>query len=237
MAALEEQSPAQQKARELFNKIYCGDETVLDELKALHLADSSAVPALRDIDGRSAVHWAASAGQSGSLQELIRMNCEVNIQDESGWTALHCAVAAGAAACVETLLLAGADVNALNDKRQLPLHLAKGRTQLVETLLPGTKDNDAEDHLGYTPLLRAVLSGSHDAVRALLAAGADVNAATAQGDGAMHLAASLGPDAMPGMVSLLRSAGAAGGDKNAGGVTGAGAVQAAQGTFRRLGAM
>jgi len=237
MAAYEDATAEQQQARDLFNRVFVGDDQIVGDLKQLHSADGTAVSKLRDIDGRTAVHWAASGCQLSILQELLRMQCSVDIHDESGWTALHCAVAAGASPCVEALLLAGADVNACNNKQQLPLHLAKGRKQLVETLLPGTKDCDAEDHLGYTPLLRAVLSGSHDAVHAMLAAGAEVNARTKQGDSAMHLAASLGAEAMPGMVSILRSAGVSAALKNAEGVSGTAAVQAAQSTFKRLGDM
>ncbi len=235
MAAAADCQPAQDRARSLFNKVYVGEDGILAELQKVESAASGALDAMTDVDGRRAVHWAASGNQQEILSELIRMNCDVNARDESGWSPLHCAVSAGAVACVEALLQAGADVNSLNSKKQLPLHLAKGRLALIESLLPGTKDCDASDHMGYTPLLRAVLSGSQDAVHTLLAAGAEVNAKTHTGDGALHLAASLNAEALSGMASLLIQAGAAKSAKNDAGLSGGDAVKSAQQTFQRLG--
>jgi ankyrin repeat protein len=235
MAAIFETTQEEQAARNLFNHIYLGEDSELGKFIAQHGSSAGAeLDKLRDSDGRCAVHWAATGKQGEALGSLIRCGCSVQVQDKSGWTALHCAVSAGALACVELLLHAGADVNALNDKGQLPLHLVKGRRALVDSLLPSTIDCDQPDHVGFTPLHRAVLAASVDAVSSLLASGAEVNAKTHAGESVLHLAASLDADAMPAMVALLRQNSASSAALDASGNSAEAALKAARRTFDRL---
>jgi ankyrin repeat protein len=59
--------------------------------------------------GWSALHWAASQGQSEILSLLLERDARVDaVEHVNGWTALHLAVIRDSAACAKRLLHAGA---------------------------------------------------------------------------------------------------------------------------------
>jgi len=116
---------------------------------------------------------------SGSVEELrreVRLRREVNAKDARGFTALDWAARAGRADAIAELVRAGAD--------------------------PELRDSGPN---GWTPLLHAVHKNQLGSVRALIAAGADVNGRGDNGLTPLMLAAAQGE---PEIVEELLQAGA-----------------------------
>ena len=126
----------------------------------------------------------------------------------AGFTALHAAAHAGAADEVNALLEAGAVATALTAQSDSALHLAAlgGHADVTRTLLAAAPSLLAEKNAGgWSPLMLAVLSPAPPLHRTqctalLLEAKADPWAATAQGWGALLLAAQRGDAATLGLV-------------------------------------
>ena len=93
---------------------------------------------------------------------------------------------------VRTLLRGGADARSLDAEGRSALHWAAqggsaGLLAALDTFTGGTL-RDSTDLSGYTPLMYAAESGHADCVRALLAAGADMQQRNANGHRAAELA-------------------------------------------------
>jgi ankyrin repeat protein len=96
----------------------------------------------------------------------------------AGETALMTAARTGTTDALKLLLARGAEVNAKEpQQRQTALMwaAAENHASAVQLLVQHGADLEARSATGYTPLLYAVRTGSFDAVKALVAAGADVN--------------------------------------------------------------
>jgi ankyrin repeat protein len=99
-------------------------------------------------DGTTALHWAAHRGDPVSVDLLIRAGADVNVRTRYGVTPLTLAVRGGHGVAVQALLTAGAKVD------------------LADGGLPE----------GQTLLMHAAGTGDIQVMKALLAAGANVNA-------------------------------------------------------------
>ncbi|KAK3269039.1 hypothetical protein CYMTET_22493 [Cymbomonas tetramitiformis] len=140
--------------------------------------------------GRRPLHAAAEKGMVEMLIELAGKGVEVDAEDREGRTALTVALAFGQEGAARALLEAGAGVNAGTGQR--PLHAAamKGMEEMVRELVEKSTEVDAEDGEGRTALTVALAFGQEAAARALLEAGAGVNAGT--GRRPLHMAAERG---------------------------------------------
>ncbi|KAK3267856.1 hypothetical protein CYMTET_23609, partial [Cymbomonas tetramitiformis] len=140
--------------------------------------------------GQRPLHGAAEGGMVEMLRELVDKGADVDAEDGEGHTALTVALAGGQEAAARALLEAGAGVNAGTGRR--PLHAAaeRGTVELVRELLEKSAEVDAEDREGRTALTVALAFGQEAAARALLEAGAGVNAGT--GRRPLHAAAERG---------------------------------------------
>src|SRR5262249_44952306 len=97
------------------------------------------------------------------------------------YTPLHLASSKGQAAVVSRLLQAGASAKAVTSTGVQPIHLAAegGNAEAVKALLDRGANVNAQDEThGRTPLVFAVAQNRLDAMRVLLARGADPKLAT-----------------------------------------------------------
>lgn len=127
--------------------------------------------------GKSALHWASSAGLEDWVSTLLHSGADPNIVDGRGLTPLHEAVAGSYDSTVRLLLKAGADLNYQEGMRgRSPLHMAAmfGTPGLVKMLCNAGARHDLRDKWdGFTPLMSAVAKNKLRATKVLLDHGAD----------------------------------------------------------------
>ncbi|MGQ0674777.1 MAG: ankyrin repeat domain-containing protein [Rhodospirillales bacterium] len=126
-------------------------------------------------DGRTSLHLASVNGWIGIADLLIASGAELEARDAGGGSALYRAAEADVPGLVALLLARGANPDALN---------------------PGD---------GNTAVMMASNRGAIEAVRMLIAAGADVNRRAKDGWTALEAAEMIGDDAI---MDLLKQAGA-----------------------------
>lgn len=125
-----------------------------------------------------------------------------------GTTALHTAVSRGNKAAVDACLDTGVDVNIQDDAGRSPLHMAVDDVAMISHLLANDDINpDLPDSKGITPLMQTVVTGSTDAIAALVVGGADICGQDAEGKTAMFYLA-LREGIEKNIVQLLVNAGA-----------------------------
>ncbi len=179
------------------------------------------------------LHWAVSQGNHAAAARLLELGADPNARDASGLAAdpVSCEhfnnsvfFALATAEVVADCIAAGADVNArlasfqgVNARpRSSPLHLAIRATRdtsVISLLLEAGADVRAREDNGYMPLHHAAQYGTPGMVRALLRAGAAVDA-RARGFSVhygwdwtpLHLAVANNPD--PEVSAALLEAGA-----------------------------
>ena len=197
-----------------------GDVISLREFVAAHTAEHADVTAaecvkdFRDANGRTAAHFAASAGHVGALSYLVGICPEAAaLLDKDGAVPLLLAAACAsemagvkseadqrtsdsALLCARLLLQKGADADAADSGGVRPLHhaAAGGAVALVESLVAAGASLQAQSGSG-TPLHWAAGSGRGKAVKRLLELGAPVDAANSQGLTPIVMAAVSGSDA------------------------------------------
>jgi ankyrin repeat protein len=132
------------------------------------------------IDGSTALHWAAEHDDLDMVDQLIRAGARVTARTREGVTPLQLAASNGSAAMIDRLLKAGADANApLSAAGDTALMMASrtGKTDAMRVLVEaGANVNTKETWGGTSALMWAVSEGHADAARVLVGAGADVNA-------------------------------------------------------------
>src|SRR4051794_23659873 len=151
-----------------------------DAVRALLKQGGSAADVnAREVDGTTALHWAARANDAETTQLLLAAGAQANVANRYGVTALSLAAANGNAAIVEALLKAGADANGALPQGETVLMTAAraGNAEVVKALLArGADVNAKDDLLGETALMWAAAENRPDAARLLIAAGAPVDA-------------------------------------------------------------
>ena len=154
-------------------------------LRSVALADAE-----NDADGVTALAAAASNGHVDVVALLLRYNAKVDTPDDEGRTAISAACGGGHLGCAMALLAAGANLWAADHHGRTPLWWASrnGHVGCLEALL-GERNQFGElgdaaadavvraDADGVTPLMCAAGGGHTAALRVLVLAGSDVNAA------------------------------------------------------------
>jgi ankyrin repeat protein len=162
-------------------------------------ADGSA-PDVRDGDGLTSLARAVQLGHLGVVELLHKQwgaDLSNAVSDGGTVTLLHIAAASGQRGVVEYLVQAGLNVNAARHDGLTPVQVAlEGGNKAVQTLLEHGASTAAVDNGGHNLLAVVVGAGHADLVELLLCSASannqlavDVNAADADGDTALHLAA------------------------------------------------
>jgi uncharacterized protein len=163
------------------------------------------------VDGTTALHWAAYNDDAETVALLLKAKANVNVVNRYGVPPLAPACTNGNAAIAKLLLDAGANPSATISGGETVLMLAarSGNADVVNALLARGAKHDARERHGQTALMWAAAEGNTDAVRALMDAGADMKATLDSGFTAFFLAV------REGRLETVRAFLAAGVDVNA----------------------
>ena len=163
------------------------------------LLDAGAEPNATRPSGETALMMAARSGDVRAVRLLVAAGADVNLTTAGGQTALMWASAEHHTDVLRLLVEIGADVHARAATRTRPPRAGGyGRKEPTvlsrfEAVNPAALPRDGDldpprPEGGFTPFLHAVLAGHLESVRALLAAGADVDEAAPDGVTALMLA-------------------------------------------------
>ena len=124
---------------------------------------------------RTALMYAASAGNAEAVVELLQHHANVNLRLDNGYSALIYAASKHPPDIAAALLAQGADVHVHTQDGATPLLLAAetGQTQNARLLLEKGEDIHEIDLRSRTALFLATENGHEEIVRLLLSQGAD----------------------------------------------------------------
>ncbi len=148
----------------------------LDRAAAGRLLDQAIDVNARQVDGMTALHWAAWHDDAALVARLIGAGADVGAVNRYGVTPLSLAAENANVAMVEHLLDAGADPDTTLPGGETVLMTAArtGRVGAVRALLAAGADLEAgEPARGQTALMWAVAEGHVDVVETLVEVGAD----------------------------------------------------------------
>ena len=130
------------------------------------------------VDGMTALHWAAHHDDLRAAQQLIKAGARANAENRYTVTPLYSACQNGNGALVELLLNAGADANATFGEGESALMTAArtGKPDAVGTLLAKGAKVNATGPGKQTALMWAAAEGNVEVVKLLIDAGADLRA-------------------------------------------------------------
>jgi ankyrin repeat protein len=144
-----------------------------------------------DLAGRSPLMRACGKGHAEVARQLMTVGADVNRVDLQKEIPLSLAVDARSEACVKLLLDAGAKLPKRKDLALLSAAARVNDTAIIDLLLRAGANVDQLNSVKQTALFVAAESGHLDAVKRLLAGGANVNARDGDGTTPLIRAATL----------------------------------------------
>jgi uncharacterized protein len=129
----------------------------------------------KQVDGMTALHWAAQINDVDSLKLLLKAGADAQATNRYGITPLWIACENGNAPIVELLLDAGADSNTRQFGNETVLMTAArtGDFESVKALLKHGADVNAKEKRGQTAVMWAAAEGHAQVVELLIREGAD----------------------------------------------------------------
>jgi len=121
-------------ARELLNAVKASDVNLVDSILKVH---PGMLQAGIGADGATPLHAAVYNGKVAVVEQLLRLNADVNARNELGSTPIHDAIASGRLEILTLLLDKKPDLRLRNKAGQtaLGVAMAKDRPDLAELLL------------------------------------------------------------------------------------------------------
>ena len=132
--------------------------------------EPSSLLSLRAPNGKSALMVASKKGHLSLASKLINAGADVHERTHTNGTAFMFAVLGNKREMAQWLVAKGADIHVVgsNGWSALTIAAAKGNVDLLQWLIALGADAQVRDVYRYTPLLRAVDNGYHEAAALLL---------------------------------------------------------------------
>lgn len=176
--------------QDVFNAAESQDWKKLEKL----VKKDKALASAKDGEGQTILMVVANLNSPKTVEFLLKNGADVMATDSTGANALMNAISNADVATAKILWSeAAAQVKNNDGKTVLILAAEANNKDVIEFVLPKVKSLiEVKDKSGNTPLLAAVQSANPDAARALVKAGADVNAKNSSGKTSAQLAKELG---------------------------------------------
>ena len=186
-----------------------GDIAKIDRLAAAK-ADLNA----RDGNGRTPLHVAAFAGQREAIKALVKHGADINLLDKDRYDGVTIAAVANDEETLRVLLAQGASAKLVTSRYDGTALIAAahlGHEGVVKQLIAAGAPLNHVNNLHWTAAIEAVVLGDggarhQETLRALIAAGANLQLADRQGNTPLQLAKSRGYKEM---VQMLERGGKA----------------------------
>lgn len=193
---------------ELFEAVVSADHLALQSLLA-----AGGDYRLRDSHGRTALHVAAFTANHKAMRLLVEAGANPNALEQDRYDMVTIAAVANDVATLKLALKLGnraTNITSRYDGTALIAAAHLGHAEVVETLIQAGAPLDHVNNLGWTALIESIVLGDggprHVAtLRALIAAGANVNLADRRGQTPLTLAKQ---QRYAAMVEILVAAGA-----------------------------
>lgn len=155
------------------------------------LAKKGANAVKLDHEGRSALHVAATRGQTECLSVILAHGADASVTDGAGFNPLHLAAKNNNLECCRKLIQSKCPIDAVDSSGKTALHhaAASGNIQIVQMLCELKTPINLKDAEGFTSLLLSAKHGHAEVCSVLLDCGAEINTSDNSGRTALMLAA------------------------------------------------